>query len=148
MADVGHIDRPPFGRLGYGKQYGAEYWRGSLSLPGFGQPFSLIVRAGLGGPSARQAAAVTAVVLNVSSLREQATQPMAELHKQAGLPLFGEDKNVWSFVQPEEIDVSDEGYYRDGRILVALIFGSMSEPAFAPAIETADGHFVQVLSGA
>ncbi|WP_281406116.1 hypothetical protein [Agrobacterium rosae] len=44
--------------------------------------------------------------------------------------------------------MSDEGFYRDGRIFVALIFGAMSEPAFAPAIEMADGRFLQVLSGA
>jgi len=50
-------------------------------------------------------------------------------------------------VQPEEIEVSDESYYRDGRIFVALIFGSTQEPSFAPAIETVDGIFVRVLSG-
>lgn len=147
MTDVADIDRTPFGRLRYGKKYGAEYWQGSVTLPGFGQPFSLVVRAGQNGPSERQTAAMIGAVANASSLREQATQPMAELHKEAGLPFSGGDKNVWSILQPEEIEVSDESYYRDGRIFVALIFGSTLEPEFAPAIETADGYFVQVLSG-
>ncbi|WP_454818914.1 hypothetical protein [Labrys neptuniae] len=147
MTDVADIDRAPFGRLRYGKQYGAEHWRGNVSLPGFGEPFSIIVRAGRSGPSERQTAAMFAVVANASSLRQQATQPMAELHREAGLPFSGGDKNVWSILQPEEIEVSDESYYRDGRIFVALIFGSTLEPDFAPAIETADGHFVRTLSG-
>lgn len=43
--------------------------------------------------------------------------------------------------------MSDNRYYRDGRIAVLLIFGSKLEPDFAPAIETANGDFKQVVSG-
>ncbi|WP_046666637.1 hypothetical protein [Neorhizobium galegae] len=75
---------------------------------------------------------------------------MAALNREAGLPVSdgeAEGTDVWSILQPEEIEVSDESYYGDGRIFVALIFGSMLEPDFAPAIETADGSFVRVLHG-
>lgn len=147
MTNVMDIDHAPFGRLQYGKEYGAEYWRGSVTLPGFVQPFSLTVRAGRSGPSVRQTAAMIAVEADASLLLEQATQPMIELHREAGLPSPGGDKNVWSILQPEEIEVSDETYYQDGRIFLALIFSSTVEPDFAPAIETADGRFLQVVSG-
>ena len=149
MTDVADIDRTPFGRLRYGKEYGAEFWLGGVTLPGFDQPFSIVVRAGRSGPSERQTAAMTAVAANASLLRQQATQPMAELHREAPLPFSeeAEDSEVWAILQPGEIEVSDESYYRDGRIFVGLIFYSTVEPDFAPAIETADGHFVQVLSG-
>ncbi|WP_105436557.1 hypothetical protein [Neorhizobium tomejilense] len=150
MPDATEIDRAPFGHLRYGKEYGAEYWRGSIKLPGFEKVFSLIVRAGRGGPSQRQAAAMIAIVANASHLRQQATPAMAELHREAGLPVSdgeAEGKDVWSTLQPEEIEVSDESYYGDGRIFVGIIFGSTLEPDFAPAIETADGSFVQVLPG-
>jgi hypothetical protein len=149
MSEAKEIDCVPFGSLRYGKEYGAEYWLGGITLPGFEKDFSLIVRAGRDGPSQRQAAAMTAVLANASMLRQQATSAMAELHRDIGLPFANgttEGKDVWSSLNPEQIDVSDESYYRDGRIFVGLIFGSTLEPDFAPAIETADGNYVQVLS--
>lgn len=75
---------------------------------------------------------------------------MAELHRQSGLcspAMDAGDDEVWSLLRPEEIEVSDDRYFRDGRIAIALIFGSTLEPDFAPAIETANGDFRQVLSG-
>ena len=150
MTNVTEINHSPFGHLRYGKEYGVEYWRGSITLSCFEQPFALIVRAGRGGPSQQQAAALTAVVKSASMIQQQATTPMVKAHREAGISF--ETRNtgngdVWSILQPEEIEVSDESYYRDGRIFVALIFGSTQEPSFAPAIETVDGIFVRVLSG-
>ena len=146
MAEETAVDVAPFGRL----QYGAEYWRGSTTLSSFEQPFALIVRAGRIGPSPQQIAAMTSLMTNAAAIKRQATEPMAELHRESGLPFpemdAGNDK-VWSILQPEEIEVSDDFYYRDGRIAALLIFGSKLEPDFAPAIETANGDFKQILSG-
>ncbi len=43
--------------------------------------------------------------------------------------------------------MSDESYYRDGRINIMIIFVSQLAEPFLPAIETADGRYVGVLSG-
>lgn len=54
---------------------------------------------------------------------------------------------IWDFLRPEFIEVCDSSYYKDGRIFIAIAFASTQAPDFLPAIETADGAFVQVLSG-
>jgi hypothetical protein len=55
--------------------------------------------------------------------------------------------DIWRLLQPEQIEVSSTSYYGDGKIAILMIFGSTLVRDFAPAIETADGQFVQVLSG-
>lgn len=148
MTDGLNIERAPFGGLRYGSRYGAEYWEGDIVLPGVGT-FAIIVRAGREGPSRAQVAAMRRLVRDIGEIRRLAASPMADLHRECGLTLpdGGRDESVWSILQAEQIDMADEGYHRDGRIFAALIFGSTVEPDFAPAIETADGVFQQVLSG-
>lgn len=144
------MDYAPFGRLRYGCEHGVEYWRGSIALPSFELPFLLIVRASQAGPSRRQTAAMTDLLVNAVAVKREATGPMADLHRKNSQTLTAADSSdadVWEHLQPAEIDVSDDAYFGDGRIAILLIFGSKLEPSFAPAIETADGAFQQALTG-
>ena len=55
-------------------------------------------------------------------------------------------ERIWSYLEPEQIEVSNARYYGDGRIAILLIFNSTRNMDFSPAIETTDGRFRQVLS--
>ena len=129
---------PEFGRI----EYFGSYWKGAVQLGVFGKRFDLIVRAGRDGPSAAQVAAMSQLVSDAV--------PMLAIHRDApGFPGDGSAAGelIWDLLQPEQIGVLDVSYYGDGRIAILITFGSSLHPDFAPAIETADGHFVQVLSG-
>lgn len=143
-------DFPVFGRLTYGAQRGESWWSGEVRLAAFDKPFPVLVRAKGDGPSEAQTIAFSRIIAGSEELRRRASKPMADLHREGGLLPGGagaSDEAVWNHLVPEQIDISDERYYRDGRIMAALLFVSTRHDSFVPAIETADGAFVQVLSG-
>ncbi|HEV2573542.1 MAG TPA: hypothetical protein VGU72_17540 [Beijerinckiaceae bacterium] len=140
------LELPPFGKL----EYFSAYWRGSLLLEAFQKEFDLVVRAEREGPSSAQAAAMTRLLTDVAAIKSSATEPMIDVHRRSGLmpdDLVGQPENIWNSLDPEEIEVSDASYYDNGRIAILMIFGSLLNTDFAPAIETADGQFMQVLDG-
>ncbi len=140
------LEHPLLGRI----TYVSRYWDGHVRLDGFETPFQLIVRAGPDGPSEKQVAAMARLASDSARIRREASAPMIEVHRESGLVpggLGADLERIWDALEPEQIELSNEDYYRDGRIAVLLIFGSLQEPDFAPAIETADGRFVQVLGG-
>ncbi len=131
--------------------YLSGYWTAPLVLAPFGPaPFELILRAGRSGPSPAQSAALQRVVADAAALRSAASAAMAELHREGGLwpgSASGDaPEQTWQWLEPMQIEVSDS-YFDDGRCAVLLIFASRLQADFAPAIETADGAFVQVLGG-
>ncbi|TPG55939.1 hypothetical protein EAH89_13455 [Roseomonas nepalensis] len=129
-----------------------SYWQGTLVLNDFEKPFRLIVRAKQEGPSSEQATAMSTLVTSLASIRRAATAPMTELHRESELlpdPAGMSGDRIWSYLEPEQIEVSDARYYRNGNgsIAILLIFNSTQNMDFSPAIETTDGRFRQVLSG-
>ncbi|MBR0644865.1 hypothetical protein [Plastoroseomonas hellenica] len=141
---------PAFGRLTYDTQYGESWWSGEVKLAAFDKPFPVLVRAKGDGPSQAQTIAFSRIIAGSEDLRRRASKPMADLHREGGLLPGGadaRDEAVWNHLVPEQIEMSDERYYRDGRIMGALLFVSTLHDSFVPAIETADGEFVRVLSG-
>lgn len=140
------MNHPIFGAM----QYGSAYWESMVDLQAFGGPFSLIVRAKREGPSDAQATAMSRLISNAASIRGLASREMIAEHEECGLlprNLESGADSIWQHLSPSQVEVSDESYYGDGRIAVIIIFESAQHMDFAPAIETADGHFVQVLSG-
>lgn len=137
---------PAFGTL----RYGSAYWEGTIQLEPFAGSFPVIVRAKRDGPSASQIVAMSRVVSEASSIKASASAGMVEVHEQSELlpsDLGPHSEAIWKYLSPSQIEVCDETYYGDGRIAVLLIFEASGQPDFAPAIETADGTFVEVLSG-
>ena len=137
---------PTFGTL----RYGSAYWEGTIHLEPFGGSFPIIVRAKREGPSASQVAAMSRVVSEAASIKALASAGMVEVHEESELLPSGvgpHPETIWQHLAPSQIEVCDETYYGDGRIAVLLIFEASEQPDFAPAIETADGTFVEVLSG-
>ena len=140
------LELPPFGKL----EYFSAYWRGRFLLDAFQKEFDLIVRAERDGPSSAQAAAMSRLVSDVASIKSSATEPMIDVHRRSGLmpdDLARQPGNIWESLDPEQIEVADASYYDNGRIAILMIFGSLLNMDFAPAIETADGQFMQVLDG-
>ena len=143
------IQSPPFGVLTKDGKF-SKIWNGTLILPCFGKPFDILVRGTADGPLSRQALAMQRIVAEADEIKGRATVPMRNLYEEVGLlpASFGNDSDrIWDFLEPSFIEVSDESYYEDGRIAVTIAFQSLHEPEFVPAIETADGEFVEVLSG-
>ena len=147
------IHNPSFGTLTKEGKF-SKIWKGSLILPCFIKPFEVLVRGTADGPLPRQVAAMQHIVTEADDIKRLATLPMRALYEQSDLlsPSFGDDSNrIWDFLDPAFIEVSNESYYEeeyeDGRIAVAIAFQSIHEPNFIPAIETADGWFIGVLSG-
>jgi hypothetical protein len=141
---------PVFGQLVHGSQDGEEWWSGDAALSGFDKPFSLIVRAKRDGPSKDQIEAFRKAASNLEEICRSATREMVELHRRGGICPDEADKDenkIWSFLVPEQIDVSDSRYAPDGRIVVLFIFVSTLHVSFVPAIQTSKGKFVQVLEG-
>lgn len=137
---------PTFGTL----QYGSSYWEGSVDLEPFGGSFPVIVRATRDGPSNAQISAMARVISDAVSIRKLASKEMVDLHEEGEISPSGLDSDVdgiWQHLRPCQVEVTDESYYGDGRIAVLIIFESTQQVDFAPAIETADGSFVEVLSG-
>lgn len=136
---------PEFGKLEF-----TTHWRGHIALAFDERPFEVLVRAKRGGPSANQIAAMKVLTTNALQIRAQATPYMATLHRSAWFfptQTLASDDQIWDHLIPNQIEVSDESYYGDGRIASLIIFGLKSHQDYGPAIETADGSFVQVLSG-
>ncbi len=145
------FDRPSshFPALGT-LRYGRGYWEGSVDLPALGGSFPLILRATRDGPSEQQIAAMTGVVSAAMAIRQAAGSGMVEVHQESTLlphDLGADANGIWRYLLPCQVEIADDSYYRDGRIAVLIIFTSTQHEDFAPAIETADGHFVGVLSG-
>ena len=137
---------PTFGTL----QYGSGYWEGMVELEPFGGSFQVIVRATRDGPSDAQIAAMSRVIADAVALRKVATKEMVDVHEESELlpdDLGSDADGIWRHLHPSQVEVADESYYEDGRIAVLIIFESTQHGDFAPAIETADGSFVEVLSG-
>lgn len=137
---------PVFGTL----EYGSSYWEGTVDLEPFGGSFQVIVRAKRDGPSNAQIRALARLVSEAATIRSLAGKDMVHVHEESKLlpPGLGSDADgIWQHLQPSQVEISDESYYGDGRIAVLIIFESLREADFAPAIETADGQFVEVLSG-
>lgn len=137
---------PVFGQI----IYFSSYWKGQLTLSAFDQPFSLIIRASREGPTPAQRHAMQQIIAEATTLRQLATTPMLEMHQECGIlppDACAVEQPVWCYLQPEQIDVTDDQYYQDNRIAILLIFISNQNEDFAPAIETADGQFISVLSG-
>lgn len=140
------LELPSFGKL----EYFSAYWRGRLRLGAFEKEFDLIVRAKRDGPSEAQSAALSRLIADAVSIKSSATEPMIEVHRHSGLmpdDLVGQPTRIWNALEPEQIEVADESYYGDGRIAILMIFRSFMNDDFAPAIETADGVYVEALSG-
>lgn len=137
---------PTFGTL----QYGSGYWEGMVDLAPLGGSFQVIVRARRDGPSDAQIAAMSRVISDAGSIRGAASKDMIDVHEESELlpsGLGSDADGIWRHLQPSQVEVCDESYYDDGRIAVLIIFESTQHGDFAPAIETADGYYVEVLSG-
>ncbi len=137
---------PALGEL----RYGCRYWKGTIVLEALGGSFDLIVRASRDGPSAAQIAAMSRAIADAASIKIAASKKMADLHAYSEILSVSLNSNaygIWGYLHPLEIEVSDESFYEDGRIAIFIIFESTLHRDFAPAIETADGFFVEVLSG-
>lgn len=143
------IDAGPFGRLSKQGRH-ATNWSGRVLLPAFAEAFDLTLHGTAEGPLPEQIAAMEALVRDAASIRLAASKPMLDLYREAPLdrlPAADDPQAVWDVLSPAFVEICDRSYYGDDRICIVIVFESREEPGFMPAIETADGRFVGVLSG-
>ncbi|HEY4250507.1 MAG TPA: hypothetical protein VGM87_04890 [Roseomonas sp.] len=139
---------PVFGTLTRDQSEDEVWWDGHVALPGLARRCAVMVMdAGTEGPTAAQAAAMRRILDSAAEIRRLATAPLIASHQAIGLlPLAAaaDPDRIWDVLDPEWIEVADPRQGNDGRIAVALMFGSTQHAIFAWAIETLDGVFDRV----
>ncbi len=137
---------PVFGTMKY-----RGYWLGDLTLSSFSEKAEVIVRAKRTGVLPEQIDAMQLLLDMQDQIKQQATDAMFTLHEDIELMYenLQATEDIWKFLKLFQIEITDQHYYgeKDHHIAILLIFQSLWESEFCPAIEIKNGQYVEVLSG-
>ncbi|MFC2994973.1 DUF6985 domain-containing protein [Acinetobacter sichuanensis] len=127
------------------------YWLGDLTLSSFSEKAEVIVRAKRTGILPEQIDAMQLLLDMQDQIKQQATDAMFTLHEDIELMYenLQATEDIWKFLKLFQIEITDQHYYgeKDNNIAILLIFQSLWESEFCPAIEIKNGQCVAVLSG-
>ena len=137
---------PVFGTMTY-----HSYWMGEHDFPCFCAKPEVIVRAKRTGIIPEQIEAMQLLLDAQDQIKQQATAAMFALHEEIELMYeqLDAEADIWEYLKLFQIEVTDQTYYDkdDHGIAIILIFQSLWEEEFCPAIEVKNGKCMEVLSG-
>lgn len=137
---------PTFGTMIY-----RSYWLGESDFSSFCAKPEVIVRAKRTGILPEQIEAMQLLLDAQDQIKQQATAAMFTLHEEIELMYeqLDAEVDIWKYLKLFQIEVTSQNYYgkEDASVAILLIFQSLWEEEFCPAIEVKNGKCVEVLSG-